>query len=140
MFEANCQQQQRHSLTMRQSGQQQMDSSVRSRSSASGGGAGRPKTTSRFSAAPNSHRAGSAAAVVPAFTIRSIQSGNRVEKPPRIDVFAERPTPSVAFRRIYQRGDLPVHLIHESRLYRLGWKASLYSPLIGIPIYSLHTC
>jgi hypothetical protein len=65
---------------------------------------------------------------VPAFTIRSWslsnhqQSGIRVEEPPRINVFAERPTPSLAFRRIYDRGDLPVCIVHESRLYRLGWK------------------
>ena len=69
---------------------------------------------------------------VPAFTIRSWslsnhqQSGIRVEEPPRINVFAERPTPSMGFRRIYDRGDLPVCIVHESRLYRLGWKV-LYS-------------
>ena len=62
--------------------------------------------------------------VVPAFSIRSWQSGILVEKPPKIDVFAERPTRSLAFRRIYDRGDLPVVIVHESRLYRLGWKVS----------------
>ena len=63
--------------------------------------------------------------VVPAFSIRSCQSGILVQKPPRINVFAERPTPSVAFRRIYERGDLPVRIVHESRHYRLGWKVML---------------
>ena len=67
----------------------------------------------------------SKATTVPAFSIRSIQPGNRVQQPPRINVFAERPTPSLAFRRIYQRGDLPVCIVHESRLFRLGWKVSL---------------
>jgi len=66
----------------------------------------------------------SKATTVPAFSIRSIQPGNRVQQPPRINVFAERPTPSLAFRRIYQRGDLPVCIVHESRLFRLGWKVS----------------
>ena len=62
---------------------------------------------------------------VPAFSIRSCQAGMRVEKPPRINVFAERPTRSVAFRRIYERGDVPVRIVHESRLYRLGWKVNI---------------
>ncbi|EFX79544.1 hypothetical protein DAPPUDRAFT_33980, partial [Daphnia pulex] len=58
------------------------------------------------------------------FTIRSASQG-RVQPPKRVNVFAERPSPSLAFRRIYQRGDLPVCIVHESRLYRLGWKVEL---------------
>ena len=34
-----------------------------------------------------------------------IKQGIRVQQPPRVNVFAERPTPSLAFRRIYNRGE-----------------------------------
>lgn len=114
------------SLTMRQAGQyhhqQQQESSTGSRSSSgSDGPFGRRGQPHQIRSA----RTSSSSTVVPAFTIRSAQSGNRVQPPKRINVFAERPTPSIAFRRIYQRGDLPVCIVHESRLYRLGWKVKI---------------
>ena len=101
---------------MRQAGQQQESGSSRS-SSGSDGRSGRRGQPHQIRSA----RQSSSATVVPAFTIRSASQG-RVQPPKRVNVFAERPSPSLAFRRIYQRGDLPVCIVHESRLYRLGWK------------------
>ena len=107
------------SLTMRQAGHyHQQESSTGSRSSSGSDGTRRGQPHQIRSARQSSSGA------VPAFTIRSAQPGNRVQPPKRINIFAERPTPSLAFRRIYQRGDLPVCIVHESRLYRLGWKVS----------------
>lgn len=93
-------------------------SSSRSGSSGSDGTFGRRGQPHQIRSA----RQTSSSTTVPAFSIRSAQPGNRVQPPKRVNVFAERPTPSVSFRRIYQRGDLPVCIVHESRLYRLGWK------------------
>lgn len=95
----------------------------------------------RSSAASSLQSGAGQGRVVPAFTIRSwalpanaapnsAGAGLRVQTPPRINVFAERPTPSLAFRRIYDRGDLPVCIVHESRLYRLGWKVPTPSLLL----------
>ena len=109
------------SLTMRQAGQQQeqyqQESGSSRSSSGSDGRSGRRGQPHQIRSA----RQSSSATVVPAFTIRSASQG-RVQPPKRVNVFAERPSPSLAFRRIYQRGDLPVCIVHESRLYRLGWK------------------
>ena len=110
------------SLTMRQAGQEQyqQESGGSSRSSSgSDGRSGRRGQPHQIRSARQSN----SATVVPAFTIRSASQG-RVQPPKRVNVFAERPSPSLAFRRIYQRGDLPVCIVHESRLYRLGWKVT----------------
>jgi hypothetical protein len=118
------------SLTMRQAGQQQREyqqesGSSRSTSSGSDGRSGRRGQPHQIRSA----RQSSSATVVPAFTIRSASQG-RVQPPKRVNVFAERPSPSLAFRRIYQRGDLPVCIVHESRLYRLGWKVLYIKPVL----------
>lgn len=111
MFERNDGQ----SLTMRQAGQQQYQQESGSSRSSSGsdGRSGRRGQPHQIRSARQS-----SSTVVPAFTIRSA-SQSRVQPPKRVNVFAERPSPSLAFRRIYQRGDLPVCIVHESRLYRL---------------------
>lgn len=103
---------------MRQAGQQQYQQESGSSRSSSGsdGRSGRRGQPHQIRSARQS-----SSTVVPAFTIRSA-SQSRVQPPKRVNVFAERPSPSLAFRRIYQRGDLPVCIVHESRLYRLGWK------------------
>ncbi|KAK4010186.1 hypothetical protein OUZ56_019338 [Daphnia magna] len=118
MFERNDGQ----SLTMRQAGQQpyQQESGSSRSSSGSDGRSGRRGQPHQIRSARQS-----SSTVVPAFTIRSA-SQSRVQPPKRVNVFAERPSPSLAFRRIYQRGDLPVCIVHESRLYRLGWKLLLW--------------
>ncbi|XP_046646141.1 parkin coregulated gene protein homolog [Daphnia pulicaria] len=112
------------SLTMRQAGQQQREYQQESGSSRSSSGSDGRSGRRGQPHQIRSARQSSSATVVPAFTIRSASQG-RVQPPKRVNVFAERPSPSLAFRRIYQRGDLPVCIVHESRLYRLGWKVEL---------------
>lgn len=116
MFERNDGQ----SLTMRQAGQQpyQQESGSSRSSSGSDGRSGRRGQPHQIRSARQS-----SSTVVPAFTIRSA-SQSRVQPPKRVNVFAERPSPSLAFRRIYQRGDLPVCIVHESRLYRLSFSTA----------------
>lgn len=109
------------SLRMHQAVQYQQGTSSRSSSGSDGSTFGRRGQPHQIRSARTT-----SSGVVPAFTIRSAQPGNRVQPPKRINVFAERPTPSISFRRIYQRGDLPVCIVHESRLYRLGWKVKYY--------------
>lgn len=109
------------SLTMHRAGQQAAERFENTSRSAQSDGAS--VRMGRLQPHPiRSARQPGSVVVVPAFTVRSAQPGSRVQPPKRVNVFAERPTPSIAFRRIYQRGDLPVCIVHESRLYRLGWK------------------
>lgn len=119
-------------LTMRQAGQYQQDSSTTASRSSSGSDGMSSRRGQPFHI--RSARQSSSSTVVPAFTIRSAQPGSRVQPPKRINVFAERPTPSLAFRRIYQRGDLPVCIVHESRLYRLGWKVYISEFRVSCPV------
>lgn len=60
---------------------------------------------------------------VPAFTIESLQKGNCVIPPPRVNVFKERPPRHHRFRQNYMRGNLPIALDPKGK--KVSWKADV---------------
>nr|XP_045582115.1 parkin coregulated gene protein homolog [Procambarus clarkii] len=67
---------------------------------------------------------GSVHAVQP-FTPASRMRGARVGRPPRLGVFRPRPAPPTTFRKMYERGDVPVSLHHDHHGHTLRWKVEV---------------
>lgn len=68
---------------------------------------------------------------VPAFTIASRMKNVRVKGPPKLGVFNPRPSPPTTFRKMYERGDIPVTLQHDHRGHSLRWKVSFSSEVLN---------
>ncbi|XP_071553040.1 parkin coregulated gene protein homolog isoform X2 [Panulirus ornatus] len=62
---------------------------------------------------------------VEAFTPASRMRGAVVGGPPRVGVFRPRPSPPTTFRRMYERGDVPVSLYHDHHGHTLRWKVEV---------------
>ncbi|KAG7155069.1 parkin coregulated gene protein homolog [Homarus americanus] len=62
---------------------------------------------------------------VEAFTPASRMRGARVSGPPKLGVFRPRPAPPTTFRRMYERGDVPVTLHHDHHGHNLRWKVEV---------------
>ncbi|KAK8736156.1 hypothetical protein OTU49_004850, partial [Cherax quadricarinatus] len=85
----------------------------------------------RHSALPNPHSyrsVGSSLALslgsvrtVEAFTPASRMRGTMVGRPPKLGVFRPRPAPPTTFRKMYERGDVPVTLHHDHHGHNLRW-------------------
>lgn len=67
----------------------------------------------------------SSARTVEAFTPASRMRGAVVAGPPRIGVFRPRPAPPTTFRKMYERGDVPVTLHHDHHGHTLRWKVDV---------------
>nr|WBG54463.1 parkin coregulated-like protein [Austinograea rodriguezensis] len=62
---------------------------------------------------------------VEAFTPASRMRGAMVSGPPKVGVFRPRPSPPTTFRRMYERGDVPVTLHHDHHGHALRWKVDV---------------
>ncbi|KAK4289981.1 hypothetical protein Pmani_037085 [Petrolisthes manimaculis] len=62
---------------------------------------------------------------VQAFTTASRMKGTVVGGPPKVGVFKPRPSPPTTFRRMYERGDVPVTLHHDHHGHTLRWKVDV---------------
>ncbi|XP_068208845.1 parkin coregulated gene protein homolog [Palaemon carinicauda] len=62
---------------------------------------------------------------VEAFTPASRMRGAVVAGPPKLGVFRPRPSSPTTFRRMYERGDVPVTLHHDHHGHTLRWKVDI---------------
>ncbi|KAB7506832.1 Parkin coregulated gene-like protein [Armadillidium nasatum] len=63
--------------------------------------------------------------VVPAFSPASRMKDVTVRGPPKLKVFKPRPSAPTTFRMMYDRGDIPVSLLHDQRGHSIRWKVDL---------------
>ncbi|XP_050695651.1 parkin coregulated gene protein homolog [Eriocheir sinensis] len=91
-------------------------------------------TRRRHSAHPHQARVGQrgasatssySARTVEAFTPASRMRGTQVGGPPKVGVFRPRPSPPTTFKRMYERGDVPVTLHHDHHGHALRWKVDV---------------
>ncbi|XP_076051165.1 parkin coregulated gene protein homolog [Oratosquilla oratoria] len=85
-------------------------------------------SSSSSSAASSSSSRSSASCsrrTVAGFSTSSRMPNAVVAGPPRLGLFRPRPSPPTTFRRMYERGDIPVALHHDHRGHVLAWKMDI---------------
>ncbi|KAK7063099.1 hypothetical protein SK128_021239 [Halocaridina rubra] len=80
--------------------------------------------------APSSLMSCSTSRSVEAFTPASRMKGALVMGPPKLRVFRPRPASPTTFRRMYERGDVPVSLHHDHHGHTLRWKQMSFVPVL----------
>ncbi|XP_009075680.1 PREDICTED: parkin coregulated gene protein-like, partial [Acanthisitta chloris] len=56
------------------------------------------------------------------FTVRAMMKNTVVRGPPLAGALKERPAKPTAFRKFYDRGDLPIAVEHDTKGNKIAWK------------------
>ncbi|XP_037248482.1 parkin coregulated gene protein isoform X2 [Falco biarmicus] len=59
------------------------------------------------------------------FTVKAMMKNTVVRGPPLAGAFKERPTKPTAFRKFYERGELPIALEHDTKGNKIAWKVEI---------------
>ncbi|XP_010149276.1 PREDICTED: parkin coregulated gene protein homolog, partial [Eurypyga helias] len=71
---------------------------------------------------PRGHVKKSKQQVSDGFTVKAMMKNTLVRGPPLAGAFKERPAKPTAFRKFYERGDLPIALEHDTKGNKIFWK------------------